>query len=370
MTAPQTGDWPNRYDDLDMPSVVRMQRDACRRAGSPLYATLLEAVAVDVERGGPCAAAFAGRRAFALADAIALRFMGAVHRLVLDGRAPALARHYPSAGGGDAGDPVPAFSAVVEAHAEELRDAMDEPVQTNEAGRSAALVGGFHEVARRTGRPLRALEVGASGGLLQFWDRFHYAGPQGPAGGERAWGDETAPAPLHFRDAWSPATPLFVDELRVAERAACDATPIDVTSPAGVTRLRGFLWPDQVARRARLDAAIDVAVANGVRVDGADAGAWVAARLAEPVAGMATVVYHSIVLQYLPRASFRRMRDAIVAAGESADADAPVAWLRMEPAGPVADVRLRLWPGGNDEVLGTTAYHGPPVDWHHPGHGT
>ena len=54
---------------------------------------------------------------------------------------------------------------------------------------------------------------------------------------------------------------------------------------------------------------------------------------------------------------------AIKEAGERATAEAPVCWLRMEPAGEVADVRLRTWPGGADEVLATTGYHGPPVTW-------
>ena len=52
---------------------------------------------------------------------------------------------------------------------------------------------------------------------------------------------------------------------------------------------------------------------------------------------------------------------------ERATPDAPVCWLRMEPAGEVADVRLSTWPGrdgGHDEeLLATTGYHGPPVRW-------
>ena len=102
-------------------------------------------------------------------------------------------------------------------------------------------------------------------------------------------------------------------------------------------------------------------------VDEADAADWVEAQLAGPVPGVATVVHHSIVLQYLPRPTFARMRAAIEAAGARATADAPVHWLRMEPAGDVADVRLTSWTGGAggpaEERLATTGYHGPPVSW-------
>jgi hypothetical protein len=118
-----------------------------------------------------------------------------------------------------------------------------------------------------------------------------------------------------------------------------------------------------VHRRERLDAAIEVARAFPAQVDVADAGDWVESRLADPVPGVATVVYHSIVLQYLPRPTFDHLRGALVAAGERASDDAPLYWLRMEPAGVVADLRLRSWPGGDDRLLGTTGFHGPPVDW-------
>ena len=43
--------------------------------------------------------------------------------------------------------------------------------------------------------------------------------------------------------------------------------------------------------------------------------------------------------------------------------DAPVAWLRFEPAGPVGDLRLTWWPGGEETVLATAEYHGIPVHW-------
>ena len=101
-------------------------------------------------------------------------------------------------------------------------------------------------------------------------------------------------------------------------------------------------------------------------VERADLGDWAAARLSEPVAGVATVVVHSIVWQYVPRASRDRLRTALQDAGSRATADAPLAWLRMEPAGPVADLRLTRWPGGEEQVLATAEYHGIPVYWGPP----
>src|SRR5436309_2284077 len=83
----------------------------------------------------------------------------------------ARARHSPTAGAAPGGgDAWPDFRATVADRVETLRELIDLPVQTNEVGRCAALLGGFLEVARTTGLPLAILEVGSSGGLNLHWD--------------------------------------------------------------------------------------------------------------------------------------------------------------------------------------------------------
>lgn len=341
-----------------MSDVLELQRQACARAGSALYARILAAMRDDVLSGGVCREILDPWSENAMADAVPLRFLAAVHHLVLSGNAPELARHFPSAGGDDPGDPLPAFFATVHEHRATIEMRMPLGVQTNEVGRAASLVGAFHLVARRTGMPLRVLEVGASGGLLLRWDHYGYRCPSS------AWGPSEA---VVFEDPWVDRAPYLEASLEVAHRRGCDVAPIDPSTDEGVSRLRSFLWPDQIERRQRLDAAIAVARRVPAVVDEADAGAWVEEQLRDPVPGVATVVYHSIVLQYLPRPSFDRMRSAIGDAGRRATAEAPLHWLRMEPAGEVADVRLRTWAGRPDhpveELLATTGYHGPPVTW-------
>jgi len=345
-----------RRRDLPLPDVLALQQRACEQAGSRLYGRILQAMGDDVRAGGRCLRILEPWAANAMADAVPLRFLAALHALVLAGAAPELARHYPSAGGSDDGDPVPAFLAAVEEHEAAIAGAMHLAVQTNEIGRSASLFGGFHEVARRSGLPLRQLEVGASGGLLLRWDAYGYRTSAG-----FAWGPQDG---LVFDDPWTGAVPAVAPDLVVADRRGCDQAPIDPTTEEGAVRLRSFLWPDQVERLRRLDQAIEVARRVPVVVDEADAADWVEAQLAEATPGLATVVHHSIVLQYLPRPTFERLRAAIDAAGARATPDAPLHWLRMEPAGDVADVRLTSWPGpGGEELLATTGYHGPPVSW-------
>src|ERR1700690_701625 len=151
----------------------RLQAEFCTKMGSPFYGDLLVRAADDIDRGGAVARVLDGWTGNPIPDALVLRLMGAVHRLVLDGAVPGLARHYPSAGGTPQWPAAwDAFMHVVESRADGLRLALQRHVQTNEVRRSAALLGGFLTVARTQDLPLRLLEIGSSAGLNLCWDRY------------------------------------------------------------------------------------------------------------------------------------------------------------------------------------------------------
>jgi hypothetical protein len=341
-----------------MDEALAIQRVACEAMGSMLMVKLIDGARQDLARNGVLSRVLHAGYDRPLHDAVPLRLFGAVHRLVLSGAAPDLARFYPSAGGVDDGDPVPAFLHTVEDHLDEVELGMTRNVQTNEVGRAAALVGGFALVAVRTGLPLRTLEIGASAGLLSRWDRFHYDTGQdrlGPSG-----------SPVRFDPSWWSAPPPLPERIEVGERRGCDIAPIDAATDDGRLTLLSFVWPDQVERLERLRAAIAVADQVPAPVDRADAAAWLAERLTRPAPGAATVVFHSIVWQYLPRRTQDGIRAELAAHGARSTEEAPLVWLRMEPAGEVADLRLTSWPGGHEEVVGTTGYHGRPVSWAGP----
>ena len=335
------------------------QARVCAAFGSAFYGRLGILIAADLEgRVRELLAPWAGQPVETLMEAaVTLRFLGALHDLALSGKAPALTATFPP-GSGDADAAWRAARAAIETRSEALAAFMAHEPQTNEVRRAACLLPGFLTVAAETRLPLRCLEIGASAGLNQLWRRFGYG--LGAAG---RWGDPSAPVQLETE--WTGPPPPLAAPVEVVQSRACDRKPIDIADPAQRRRLKAYLWPDQTERLARFDAAADMAGAAGVTVEAADAAGWTAAHAA-PCDGVATVLFHSIVWQYLPAAT----REAIIAAlahhGASATTASPLAWLRMEPvpgqAFPI-ELRLTLWPGGRERRLAVVHAHGASVAW-------
>jgi hypothetical protein len=350
---------------------LRVQAGHCASLGSPLYEGLLLRAADDAVAGGPVWRLYETREV-AAADSAPLALMGAVHRLVLTGRAPSLVPWFPSAaiaaglepGPTDPAGAWPEFLSAVDDLRDEVTALLEHPIQTNEVGRSAALLGGFLEVAR-LGLPMRLAEVGASAGLNLRWDRYRYGD---------AWGDPASPVrfPSVFSDGPVPAMDVAA---HVVERAGCDRSPVDPTTDEGRLTLMSYVWADQVERFARLRGAVEVARAVPATLERADAFDWLAERLPRREPGTATVVFHSVVTLYFSSEERSRLASMLSEAGAGATDDEPLAWLRFEhpdTGDPVAtgwsrigkpEVRLTVWPGGGDRLLAVSGAHGPPVRW-------
>lgn len=341
--------------ERDIAGILLEQARYCAALGSPLYASLLHRAAADLRDGGPTLACLSGHEDDPPGSALALRFMGAVHRLVLQGDAPELARHYPSAGGQpDESSAWTSFRNVLETHRDAVRAGIERPVQTNEPGRCAALIGGFLESARRLGPRLRVLEVGASAGLNLRWDGYRYE-----ARGQ-TWGPPDSPVRLCTFN--TQRNPLITAEVEIVERRGCDPAPLDPGRPEDRLTLMSYVWPDQVRRLRLLRGALEVADRHPLRIERAGAVGWIGDRLGEDPE-VNTIVFHSIVMQYLPRADRARFEDVVRAAGEDARPGRGLSWIRMEPAGDIAEVRMTVWPGGREAVVARTGYHGDPVEW-------
>ncbi|EAQ04431.1 hypothetical protein OB2597_09814 [Pseudooceanicola batsensis HTCC2597] len=342
---------------MSLTALFESQARACERLGSPFMSRLLRLSGPRLVPGHPVTdrlLAWEGD-ATALGAAIALRFAGALHALVLLRRDADLVAAYPP---NQVGDTMlwRAVEAAMTRHQDHMLHWIDSAPQTNEVRRSVAMIAVSHLLAERfPGLPFRLSELGASAGLNLHFDRFALALPDGTTRGAKAPVLTLAP------DWQGPLPPL--SEVVVSERRGVDLNPLDPSDPAAVLRLRSYVWPDQPDRMLRLDAALAVA---GPVVDRGDAGDWLARRLATAADGMIDLVYHTIAWQYFPAATRTACRAALRASGARATPRSPLAHLQVEAeaAGEGATVSLTLWTGQDEpEVfdLGRLDPHGRSI---------
>lgn len=355
-------------------AAFRRQAEACRALGSPLTARLCDHLAevLQLDQGA------LARRVLGwtgdpgpAADSLPLRLCGGLHGLALAGRAPELRAAYAR---GEVGADL--LLEVLARHEDELLGWLDNPPQTNEVARSAAIIAAARFAQALAPLPIRALELGASAGLNLNFHRYHLA-PQGvqegaqkgalPPSGARApdspgiFGPGEKPGRVVLAPEWRGEVPG--GRLEVAEAEGVDLRPVDPVADA--LRLTAYCWADQEARLERLRGALGIARRHRPKVAAGDAAAWLAARLAEPAAGRLGFVFHTVAWQYFPAATQAACDAAIRRAGARASAAAPLAHFSMEAdGGQGAALRLRLWDGKERcWSLGRADFHGRWIDW-------
>lgn len=294
------------------------------------------------------------------AASLPLRFLGGLHRLVLTGACPELAACYPPNRCTDEDRLGAALDVALRDHQDVLLRALDNPPQTNEVRRAAVMIATAHWLASGLGlNHFISSELGAAAGLNLMWDRYRLdlaCGVFGPR-------DSAVRLDPEWRGPCPPEA-----EIEVVDRRGVDIAPIDPHDPDDRLRLTSYLWPDQPWRVERARAAMDMCEAP---VDKADAGAWLAGRLAAPHPGTIHLVTHTVAWQYFGEATHIACDDAFAEAGAQATQDAPLARLSMEGdrrKGEGAPIALTLWPGAHKIHLGRVDFHGRWVDWKAPAH--
>lgn len=171
-------------------------------------------------------------------------------------------------------------------------------------------------IAEQTRLPFRLLEIGTSAGLNLRWDRYRYEWPNG------GWGQVSSA--VRLENVFIGSAPMIPPEIEIAERAGCDTFPLDVGCDSGAITLLSYIWADQTERIDRSKAAIEIAHEVPCTIDKAHAADWLDERLENPVPGVATVVFHSVVWQYISEPEQERIRGVIQKIGGQASPRAPL----------------------------------------------
>lgn len=205
--------------------------------------------------------------------------------------------------------------------------------------------------------PIELLEIGSSAGLVLNLNRYRYD-LDGVLVGEPT-------SPLLLAPQWKGSPPPASTVSLIGQRGV-DRNPIYLSSTDAAEKLIAYIWPDQPERIERAEQAIALARAFPPPIIAGEAADWVEAQLAIPRAeGVMRVLFHTITLQYFSDADKARVETAIATAGAQASAETPFGWLSFEinAERKAIELRLKLWPQGDEIHLADAHPHGASVDW-------
>jgi hypothetical protein len=294
----------------ELPGFFRLQAKSC--ASAPLYVSLFEALAQLAESDGPAferlLAAWRGR-SFGTFYGATLLLAASLHRAYLEGDSAIepLSAHFEGASTLDAAPPpselVGPTGRVLRAPSARMVDFWRTgTVQTNEVSRSIAwrLVADL-VAARGAGSPtsMVLVELGCSAGLNLVQDdlglRWEGWRPRASAAGR------------------SPS----IAASRIVAALGIDRSPLDVSVEEDRLLLRASLWPGQVERRARLDAAIEALErekrAGFISIERGDLPGAVdrVASFTDRHPGAFVLVFNTIVTGYLDDTAYRELQTRI-----------------------------------------------------------
>jgi hypothetical protein len=217
------------------------------------------------------------------------------------------------------------------------------------------LLPGFLRAA--DGRIVDLIELGPSGGLNLFWDRYAYRY------GEERWGDVRAPLELSGSAEGGPPRELLAMRVEVGRRIGIDRRPVDVTTDHGARLLEAFVWADQTERLERVRRAIEIARRDPPRLLEGDYVEVLPALLAERDLDRLTVVYHSVSTVYL-HSEERELLDGILTKEGSRGSLARLSYEvdRDTPTFHGFALDLDVWPGGRTRLARLDG-HANSLEW-------
>jgi hypothetical protein len=270
-----------------------------------------------------------------------LRLFGGVHYLELSG----MVRH-----------PWVKLRGVLEANRDWLaRFVAEQPIQTNEVQRCWGLLPAFLSVA--DGRRLDLIELGPSGGLNLYWDRYAYRY------GKDRWGSTAAGLELSGSAEGGPPRELLGADVEVGSRIGIDRRPVDVTTDHGARLLEAFVWADQTDRLERVRRAIEIARQDPPRLLDGDYVEVLPALLAERDLDALTVVYHSVSTVYLRQEERDHLEEILAEEGERGSlARISFEVDRDTPTFHGFALEVETWPGARRRLARLDG-HANTMDW-------
>lgn len=345
---------------MEIPTIagaLRWHAAHAERSDAPITARVIRSLVAVMESDTATGRRLKGWQGQGIEDALALRVTAGIHALHLAGEEPRLEPVFTGLVT-DQGQVDSIILQAVETCDHLVLPWFDGPPQTNEAGRSASVMGALLWLSERLGPRFELTEIGASAGINTMMHRYAY-----DLGGTRA-GPEGSP--MLIKPEWRGKAPSQA-EVQITELAGCDIAPVDLTDAAQGQRLKAYVWADAQLRMARMDTAIAMAREEAPDLVQMDAADFVRQRLARPQAeGTTRVLFHTIMWQYLPQSTRDDIRTMMNAAGEKASSDRPLAWIRLETNRETFrhELTVKYWPGGEDVVQLAEAHpHGAWVQW-------
>ena len=329
------------------------QAAVCRSLGSDFVGHVLEAAERQLWHAPMTEAVIASWPGDRAAAALAMRLNGALHAVARRGLVPELSALYR----GEHTNFDRALAAALAQCDDFILQWLRDPTQTNEVGRSAALMSALMVAADRFGLPFELLELGTSCGLNLNLTRYGFD-LVGVAVGDRASALQIAPE-------WRGPIPVAAP-VEIVSACGADLHPLAAQDSDSCERLLAFIWADQRHRIERLERALDIARCHPPQIDEAEAIHWVAGKLAAPQAiDTCRVIFHSMFRQYLPEPQRARLAEIIVQSGQFATERQPLAWISLEWTPDRAEVRLSLtcWPSGEQRLLATCHPYGEWIHW-------
>ena len=281
----------------------------CECANAPLYAGIIRGVKDDA-----AIKELAGQVKPGQPPANVL--LAAVHYLLLQGADHPLRKLYPNLNGGNhtGEDGFPLFKDFVAQHRAELEPLIANGVtNTNEVARCSALHAGFRAVAEQAGAPLNLIEIGPSAGLNLIWDQYAVRYSRG---NETFFTEPRDAALILDCELRGERLPPLGPAPKVASRVGLELNPVDLSDPHWRNWLKALVWPDQVARFARLEKAIAIFREHPAEIRGGDALSLLADAIARIPEGEPVCVYHTYVVYQFSEANMRlALDDILVMAG-------------------------------------------------------